>query len=228
MSQRWILRVAVWIAFACAAPLAMAQQPQPGQQPLGQPPQGEQPRQPQVEQGPLGQPTQGEQPQQPQPAPQPPQPQNDRQQPPPPPDPLSDSIFPPEMIMQHQRELALTDDQKTFMRGEIQRTTTRFNELQWQLQDQMEALHETVKSNSINEQLALSQLDKVLESEREIKRLHMEMAIRIKNKLTADQQMKLQTIRQNMRPRGDGPGMGPGRGPGQGPGGMGPGGLGLR
>lgn len=170
--------------------------------------------------------------QQPQPAqgPPPPQPQGDRQQPPPPPDPLGDSIFPPEMIMQHQRELALTDEQKTFMRGEIQRTTTRFNELQWQLQDQMEALHETVKSNSINEQLALSQLDKVLESEREIKRLHMEMAIRIKNKLTADQQMKLQTMRQNMRPRGEGPGMGPGRGPGPGrpggPGGMGPGGPG--
>src|SRR5258705_9779903 len=110
--------------------------------------------------------------------PQGPQPPGDRQKPPPPPDPLGDSIFPPDMIMQHQRELALTDDQKTFMRAEIQRTTTRFNELQWQLQDQMEALHETVKSNSINEQLALSQLDKVLESEREIKRLHMEMAIR--------------------------------------------------
>jgi hypothetical protein len=43
----------------------------------------------------------------------------------------------------------------------------------------------------------------------------MELAIRLKNKLTADQQMKLQTIRQNNRPpRGDG--MGPGRGPGPG------------
>jgi len=145
---------------------------------------------------------------------------------------MADSIFPPEMIMQHQRELALTDEQKTFMRAEIQRTTTRFNELQWQLQDQMEALHDTVKSNSVNEQLALSQLDKVLDSEREIKRLHMEMAIRIKNKLTPEQQMKLQTMRQNMRPRGGGPGMGPG-GPGApegfgpgGPGGLGPGGVG--
>lgn len=187
MHQRWILRVAVVIAFACAAPVAMAQPPAEG--------------------------------------PQQPQPQGERQKPPPPPDPLGDSIFPPDMIMQHQRELALTDEQKAFMRGEIQRTTTRFNELQWQLQDQMEALHETVKSNSINEQLALSQLDKVLESERGIKRLHMELAIRLKNKLTADQQMKLQTIRQNNRPpRGDGPGMGPGRGPGPGrPGGPGQG-----
>jgi len=191
MSQRWILRVVLVIAFACAAPVAMAQQPAEGPQ-------------------------------------QPPPPQGERQKPPPPPDPLGDSIFPPDMIMQHQRELSLTDDQKTFMRAEIQRTTTRFNELQWQLQDQMEALHETVKSNSINEQLALTQLDKVLESEREIKRLHMELAIRLKNKLTADQQIKLQTIRQNNRPpRGDGPGMGPGRGPGPGrPGGPGPGGPG--
>src|SRR5258705_4744410 len=106
-----------------------------------------------------------------------PMPQGQPRRPPPPDDPLGDGMFPPEMIMQHQRELALTDEQKTFMRGEIQRTTTRFNELEWQLQDQMEALHETVKSNSINEQLALSQLDKVLENERRIKRLDMEMAM---------------------------------------------------
>lgn len=166
--------------------------------------------------------------QQPRPAQGPPQtPLDDQQRPPrPPDDPLADSIFPPEMIMQHQRELALTDEQKTFMRGEIQRTTTRFNELQWQLQDQMEALHDTVKSNSVNEQLALSQLDKVLESEREIKRLHMEMAIRIKNKLTPEQQMKLQVMRQNMRPRDGGPGMGPARRPGE-PEGFGPGGPGI-
>jgi Spy/CpxP family protein refolding chaperone len=143
----------------------------------------------------------------------------------PPGDPLGDSMFPPEMIMQHQRELALTDEQKTFMRSEIQRTTTRFNELQWQLQDAMEVLHETVKGNAVNEQLALSQLDKVLDSEREIKRLHMELAIRIKNKLTPEQQTKLQSMRKPMGPGpgGQGPGGpgGPGRGPGRGPGGPG-------
>ena len=139
-------------------------------------------------------------------------------------DPLADGMFPPEMIMQHQRELALTEDQKTFMRGEIQRTTLRFNELQWQLQDAMELLRETTKASSVNEQLALSQLDKILEAEREIKRLHMELAIRLKNKLTADQQTKLQAIKQSMRPRGDGPGAGPGVRPGHPPGGFGPGG----
>lgn len=153
---------------------------------------------------------------------------------PPPParDPLGDAMFPPEMVMQHQRELGLTDEQKTFMRSEINRTTTRFNELQWQLQDAMEALHETMKANSVNEQLALSQLDKVLDGEREIKRAHMELAIRIKNKLTPEQQTKLQSMKHSMGPGPGGPGQGPGgpggpgRGPGRGPGGPGPGGPG--
>ena len=174
--------------------------------------------------------------QQPQPPQEPPR-EGQPRKPRPADDPFADAMFPPEIIMQHQRELALTDEQKTFMRGEIQRTTTRFNELQWQLQDAMEALHETMKSNSVNEPLALSQLDKVLDSEREIKRLHMELAIRIKNKLTPDQQTKLLSMREGFdQPRkrgpgmrGDGPGpdgMGPGRRPGgpDGPGGPGPGG----
>jgi Spy/CpxP family protein refolding chaperone len=139
-------------------------------------------------------------------------------------DPLGDAMFPPEMIMQHQRELGLTDEQKQFMRDEIQRTTTRFNELQWQLQDAMEALHETMKAPQVNEQLALTQLNKVLDAEREIKTLHMAMAIRIKNKLTPDQQMKLQAMRNAFGRDGNDRGR-RGRGPGEpgGPGGMGPG-----
>ena len=123
-----------------------------------------------------------------------------QRRPQPPDDPLADAMFPPDLIMQHQRELGLTDEQKSFMRGEIQRTTTRFNELEWQLQDAMEALHETMKGSQVNEQQALAQLSKVLDAEREIKTLHMAMAIRIKNKLTPDQQMKLQMMRNTMGP----------------------------
>ena len=162
--------------------------------------------------------------------PQEPKPARPAQPPHPPMDPLGDVMFPPDMVMQHQRELALTEDQKTFMRSEINRATTRFNDLQWQLQDALEALHETMKANSVNEQLALSQLDKVLDGEREIKRAHMELAIRIKNKLTQEQQMKLHSMRRPMGPGPGGPGPGgpdgpgprPGRGP-EGPGGPPPG-----
>lgn len=162
--------------------------------------------------------------------PQGPKPPSPAQPPHPPMDPLGDAMFPPDMIMQHARELDLTPEQKTFMRSEIQKTTTRFNELQWQLQDAMEALHESMKANSVNEQQALAQLDKVLDAEREIKRLHIGMGIRIKNQLTPAQQTKLQSMRRPMGPGGPGhgPGQGPrpggpGRGPGRGPGPGGPG-----
>ncbi|HEY3102180.1 MAG TPA: periplasmic heavy metal sensor [Pyrinomonadaceae bacterium] len=157
--------------------------------------------------------------QQPQPS-QPDQPQQPRTPPPPPPDMLGDAMFPPDMIMQHQRELGLTDEQKAFMRGEINKTSARFNDLQWQLQDAMEALHETMKADQVNEQQALTQLDKVLDAEREIKKLHMGLAIRIKNNLTPDQQQKLQSMRHTPGPGGPGR-HGPG-GPEGGPGGPGP------
>lgn len=160
---------------------------------------------------------------------QPEQPQPRTPPPPPPPDRLHNSVFPPEVIMQHQRELGLTDDQKAFMRREINKTSARFNDLQWQLQDAMEALGETMKQNSINEQHALAQLAHVLDAEREIKTLHLGLAIRIKNNLTPDQQQKLREIQNKRGPGGSGrgPGHGPGDGPGDGPRGRRPGGPGM-
>jgi Spy/CpxP family protein refolding chaperone len=116
-------------------------------------------------------------------------------QPPPDHDPLAQFMFPPELVMQHQREIGLTAEQKAFLRGEIQRVTLRFTELQWQLQDAMEGLASVMKESSVNEQQALSQLDKILDTEREIKHLHIGLAIRIKNKLTPEQQSRLQGMK---------------------------------
>jgi len=146
--------------------------------------------------------------------PEPDQPQKPRMPPPPPPDMLNNSVFPPDVIMEHQRELGLTDEQKAFMRGEINKTSTVFNDLQWQLQDAMEALRDTMKADQVNEQQALAQLDKVLNAEREIKKLHMALAIRIKNSLTPDQIQKLQNITQHGEGRGFGHGQGGRPGPG--------------
>ena len=119
---------------------------------------------------------------------------------PPNPDPLAHLMFPPDMIMGHARQLNLTDEQKTFMRSEIQRTTAAFQDLQWKLQDQMELLQDTMKSTSVNEQQALAQLDKVLDVEREIKRLHIGLAVRLKNRLTPEQQDQLHKMRMEHHP----------------------------
>ena len=120
--------------------------------------------------------------------------------PPPNPDPLAHLMFPPDMIMAHARQLNLTDEQKAFMRTEIQKTTATFQDLQWKLQDQIELLQETMKSTSVNEQQALAQLDKVLDIEREIKRLHIGLAVRLKNQLTPEQQDQLHKMRMDHHP----------------------------
>jgi Spy/CpxP family protein refolding chaperone len=64
----------------------------------------------------------------------------------------------------------------------------------------MEVLHQIMEANSVNEQRALSQLNKLLDIEREIKQLQIGMGIRIKNQLTPEQQAKLQGIRMTPRP----------------------------
>jgi Spy/CpxP family protein refolding chaperone len=114
---------------------------------------------------------------------------------PPMPDLMHDVMFPPDMILGHARQLNLTNDQKAFMRAEIQKTTTSFHELQWNLQDQMELLHEMMKAPSVVEEQVLGQLNRVLDIEREIKRLHFGMAVRLKNKLTPAQQEELHKLR---------------------------------
>jgi Spy/CpxP family protein refolding chaperone len=120
--------------------------------------------------------------------------------PPPNPDPLAHLMFPPDMIMAHARQLNLTEEQKAFLRSEIQKTTATFQDLQWKLQDQMELLQETMKSTSVNEQQVLAQLDKVLDIEREIKRLHIGLAVRLKNRLTPEQQEQLNKMRMDHHP----------------------------
>jgi hypothetical protein len=52
-----------------------------------------------------------------------------------------------------------------------------------------------LKPAKVDEQQALLQLEKVLSAERDIKHTQMSLLIRIKNHLTADQQTRLQEIR---------------------------------
>jgi Spy/CpxP family protein refolding chaperone len=120
--------------------------------------------------------------------------------PPQPHDPIAGNLFPPELVMQYRRELGLTDEQKAAIKDEAIKASTRFNELQWQMQDEVETMATLMRGPTVDEQKALAQLDKVLNIEREVKRTQIGLAIRIKNKLTSEQQMKLHDLQQNPPP----------------------------
>jgi len=110
-------------------------------------------------------------------------------------DPLTENLFPPELVMSHQKAIGLDDAQRNFIRSELLKAQTRFTEVQWQLQDAMEALVSLLKQTPVDESQVMTQLDKVLSSEREIKRTQIGLLVRIKNKLTPDQQARLQKLR---------------------------------
>ena len=113
------------------------------------------------------------------------------QQPPreqPSPDPFAGNLFPPELIMQNQAGLSLTEQQRSAMMAEIQRTQNQAASVQWRLQANMERLGAIMHQPKIDEGQALVQLDSVLALEREMKRAQITLLVRLKNQLTAEQQ----------------------------------------
>jgi Spy/CpxP family protein refolding chaperone len=110
-------------------------------------------------------------------------------------DPLGQRFFPPELVIQHQEAIGLSAEQKDSFKVEIRQAQLKFTELQWKLQDEMEKMISLVKQPRVDEQQVLAQLDKVLAAEREVKKEQITLLVRIKNKLTPEQQSKLAELR---------------------------------
>jgi Spy/CpxP family protein refolding chaperone len=110
-------------------------------------------------------------------------------------DPIGQSFFAPELVIQHQEAIGLSPEQKESIKTEIRQAQLKFTELQWKLQDEMEKLVGLVKQPRVDEQQVLAQLEKVLGAEREVKREQVTLLVRIKNKLTPEQQGKLSELR---------------------------------
>jgi Spy/CpxP family protein refolding chaperone len=110
-------------------------------------------------------------------------------------DPIGQSFFAPELVIQHQEAIGLSAEQKDYFKTEIRAAQLKFTELQWKLQDEMEKLVILIKQPRVDEPQGLAQLEKVLAAEREIKRQQVTLLVRIKNKLTPEQQAKLSDLR---------------------------------
>ena len=104
-------------------------------------------------------------------------------------------LFPPELVMQHQQNLRLTPEQRTAITQGIRDFQLKIVELQWKMQDEAQKLTELVQGAKVDEAQTLGQVDRVLGVEREIKRAHMALLIRIKNQLTPEQQDALRNAK---------------------------------
>ena len=119
---------------------------------------------------------------------------------------MAEQFFPPELIMQNQRALGLTEDQRSAIKEAMQKSVVRLTDLQWQQSAESEVMTEMVKQVRIDEGKTLAQLDKLLGIETDIKRLQMGVWIKVKNALTPEQHAKLREIKRFL---GAAPGVGP-------------------
>jgi Spy/CpxP family protein refolding chaperone len=120
---------------------------------------------------------------------QPPQPQDD---------PIGQQLFPPELIMSQSQKLHLDDKQRATIKTEVQRAQSKFFDLQWELKEASDVMVQLLQQTPVDEAAVLQQADKVMGYEREIKKIHLALLIRIKNSLTRDQIAELMQMKREM------------------------------
>jgi len=124
-------------------------------------------------------------------------------------DPVMRSLFPPDLVMEHQREIGLRPEQRQAITDSIRETQGELLDVRWQLKDAHQQLAELLGAQPIDEAGALVQAETVMSLEQEVKKRHMRLLIRIKNQLDPDQQARLRELRPrdlrpgppNLRPR---------------------------
>lgn len=118
------------------------------------------------------------------------------QQPPPPDsDPIGRYLIPPELVMSQSEQIGLNEKQRATIKGEIQKMQTKFIDAQWDLQEQTGKMVHLLQQSPADETKILEQADKIMALEREIKRAHLTLLVRIKNALTTEQIARLEAMR---------------------------------
>ena len=90
----------------------------------------------------------------------------------------------------------LTEAQRNTIVHEIQQAQTQFTGLRWDVQNETQALERLLQARSGDETELLTQLDKILDLERDIKRTQLVLAVRIRNVLDEGQLKKLEEFRE--------------------------------
>ena len=103
-------------------------------------------------------------------------------------------LFPPELVMQHQSRLKLTEQQRNLIIQEINRLQAAAVNVQWRVADESEKLSELLSHDSVAETAVLEQMDKMIGYETAVKRAQLSMLIRIRNVLTAEQRATLRSL----------------------------------
>ena len=115
-------------------------------------------------------------------------------------DPFAALVFTPEEIMLNRRAIALNDEQRDGITRLIQDLQGELVALQWRLLDETESVKEALEGPRVDLDKVMDRFSKALDIEMDIKRVHLELLVRIKNILTPAQQEELVRLRRQSSP----------------------------
>ena len=111
------------------------------------------------------------------------------------PDPIGKAFFPPEMVMQNQQTINLTEAQRNSISKEMQNAQSEFMNLQWELEKETEKFKALIQKEKTAEDNVIEQLEQMLTIENKIKKRQISLLIKIKNLLSHEQQETLQKLK---------------------------------
>ncbi len=112
-------------------------------------------------------------------------------------DAMRKDFYPPEMVMKHQTDIALSDEQRKFIISQMQDAQKNFTEWQWSLEAEMDKMQKLCATSKVDEAQVLAALEKVLAWEKQIKTQQLKLLISVKNKLTPEQLKKLDEFKKD-------------------------------
>lgn len=98
-----------------------------------------------------------------------------------------DKLFPPDLIMQKQRELKITSQQRADIVAAVKQLQSEVSDLQWTMHDEQQKLEEIVVADHVSEAAALAQAKTLLALETKFKLAHLKLLISLENMLTEEQ-----------------------------------------
>ncbi len=113
-------------------------------------------------------------------------------------DPTAENFFPPELVMQQQQTIGLSDEQRSFIETAVQKAQARAPELERQLHEAVQELAAVTKPERIDEEKLAAQSEKILAVEGKLRQTHLGLMAAIKNKLTPQQQAKLREAKSRL------------------------------
>lgn len=112
---------------------------------------------------------------------------------------LSREMFPPELVMRHQEDIGLSEDQKSKLVRSMQEMQSDLVPLQFDMGEAAGKLRAVLARPRVDEGEAGPLADRLMTLETKIKRRHLSLMIQVKNVLTPEQQERLRALREQER-----------------------------